>query len=89
MEMELFDWDDWDDWDGEQECMTFYKVTLKKAIGRFPIGSAFSLANILQNPEEGTRKLQLVGLDEEDNVEKVYEFELHYQVGKEITGVNS
>lgn len=44
MERELFDWTGWD---GDQECMTFYDITLKKQIGKFAPGTKFASAVLL------------------------------------------
>lgn len=73
MEKELFDWDGWD---GDPECMTFYKVVLKKPIGEHPIGAEFSCATILM--EQGIVQLY----DEAGSL--VDEYRLYFTVGERV-----
>lgn len=87
MEQELFCWKGWD---GDQECMSFYNVELKQAIGEFSAGTQFSGAQISFVPEElnyGILQFYNEGKELEGGVTEidvVAEFKLHYRVGDRI-----
>lgn len=87
MEKELFNWDEWD---GEPECMTFYNIELKKPIGKFPEGTKFNSATILQGGSIVGGVLQLTNLSNTKNPDGgiplvvMGQFKLHYKVGEEI-----
>ena len=85
MECQLFYWDGWD---GEPLCMTFYKVVLKQQIGKYPPGTKFDNATILQDPEQGNGTLQLMNHGEFVNGSApnivMGEYRLHYRVGETL-----
>lgn len=87
MERELFTWSDWD---GDMECMTFYDAVLIKPIGKFPVGTKFDCATILQGDSFQSGVLQLTNLSGKTNPDGgrqltvVGQFKLHYMVGEEI-----
>jgi hypothetical protein len=75
-------------WDGDAECMTFYNPVLKVQIGKYPIGTSFDSATIIQptNIEDATYAiLQLENRGEEfedgysENV-VMGEYKLQFQV---------
>ena len=79
MEKELFNWTAWD---GEPDCMTFYNVTLKVSIGKYPAYCTFDSAVIQQN--DGKGYLQLYDYLEDGKLKLMGQYELHYRVGDEI-----
>lgn len=87
MERELFTWSGWD---GDMECMTFYDAVLIKQIGKFPVGTKFDSATILQGNSFQSGVLQLTNLSGKTNrdggkeLTVVGQFKLHYTVGEEM-----
>lgn len=90
MEKELFDWESWDDM-GEF-MLVFYKVKLKRKIGKFEEGTEFDSAFIdfqkgileLQNEDKDKIKEVLPARYTPMKVEGT--FKLSLEVGEEIVG---
>ncbi len=81
MEQELFTWTEWD---GEPDCMTFYNVELLKPIGKFPKGTKFNSAVIMQGGSVVGGILQLFDRESSNKLVLMGEFKLHYIVGDAI-----
>lgn len=84
METELFSWNEWD---GDEKCMNFYGVVLKKPIGEYPVGTKFDQVNILHK-EEGGGVLQIAeyveGVHGLGQLKLVAEYNLYYTVGDKL-----
>lgn len=86
IEQELFSWQGWD---GNAECMTFYKPTLKVQIGKYPKGTVFDVAFIMQTNRGCV--LQLANNDTTHPTTDHYlptwlmgEYRLHYRIGETL-----
>jgi len=85
MEKELFEWSEWD---GDAECMTFYEPVLLVQIGKFPPGTKFDSATIIQSEKGNFLQFDNRGPEEPGknyrNLICQAVFELHVVVGKQI-----
>jgi hypothetical protein len=86
IEREFFDWDGWD---GDAECMMFYNPVLKAQVGKYPAGTKFAVAFVI-NSTNGC-KLQFINREIDKitghfGVDKVMgEYNLHYRIGETIS----